>query len=319
MTKLGNIHQAIVDQLEVGRTDEGHAFVFNIKKNPIAELFIAMLKKALNGSKYSIRVRGSQADRKGKREQGFHVTDSNVPLIHADRYRIYIDGIETAKDNSELQTKANYFEKEYRSSREALLLSLSNTAKARERIESISGELKNAGLNSSRLLLDINELTCENTKLKNRIIELTAAINKKERPSFAIATSSPTGQEYVQLLAFRRGFAWNDNMYNHSQQVRTNIGKMLYFLFEDGKYNMFHADSIEDVKDGTTIFDTLVKGDIEAFAVMLNDAASTLITQEEKMMMASGRNLEAVKHIKDRTGLGLREAKAIYDAYKSQA
>ena len=73
-------------------TVEGTRMMFNVKRNLMGELFIAMLRKALNRSSYTMIVKGSCADRKGKRAQGYtNVVDQGVPLEHADRFRVYID------------------------------------------------------------------------------------------------------------------------------------------------------------------------------------------------------------------------------------
>jgi hypothetical protein len=79
-------------------TVEGTAMVFNFKNNWHGRLFLAMLRKALNRSVYSIRVRGSNADRVSLRKRGIYVSDQSVPLKYADRFRVYIDGIKFNQD-----------------------------------------------------------------------------------------------------------------------------------------------------------------------------------------------------------------------------
>jgi hypothetical protein len=74
-------------------TIEGTGMVFNFKANYAGKLFLLMLRKALNNTSYTMRVRGSCADRKGLREQGINVNDDYCPLKYADRYRVYINGI----------------------------------------------------------------------------------------------------------------------------------------------------------------------------------------------------------------------------------
>jgi hypothetical protein len=94
-------------------TVEGTAMVFNFRNNFAGKLFLRMLRKALNRSVYSIRVRGSNADRVSLRKQGIHVSDQSVPLKYADRFRVYIDGIkfQAPAEINYWHNKADYWER----------------------------------------------------------------------------------------------------------------------------------------------------------------------------------------------------------------
>ena len=80
-------------------TIEGTRMVFNVKRNYLGELFIEMVRRALNHSTYRMVVKGSHKDRAGMRKAGhYNVTDESVPVELADRFRVYIYQKDTHPD-----------------------------------------------------------------------------------------------------------------------------------------------------------------------------------------------------------------------------
>lgn len=94
-TKVNKEHQELLNNLKVMTSPEGVVQMFNVKKNAAGELFVAMIRKALTRSSYKLRVRGGLSDRVSLRKQGTYVTDQSVPLEIADRYRVYIDTVDS--------------------------------------------------------------------------------------------------------------------------------------------------------------------------------------------------------------------------------
>jgi len=311
MSKLQNpIHETILNGLETGNLTEGYNFVFNIKKNAIADLFIAMLKKALNKSKYEIRVRGSQADRKGKRDSGFHVTDSNVPLEHADRYRIYIDGIQEKRECGLDGLKAAQSELQVAlATANIRLMDQSKKAKYyEEQWIKIKKEFDNALTNNTNLLFRIGELKSEINKLKTQIPAV-------KYPSFAVIANSSAISNMIQTFAFGRGIEWaKSNVYAYTSIVRTDIGKIILFQHDDNGYSMYHADSTHDIGD-CIVYDISTTIGANSFLIAMNNATAAMLTKEEIALIKEGSKLAAVKRIKDRLKLGLKESKEIMDIY----
>jgi hypothetical protein len=95
-------------------TVEGTGMVFNVKRTVMGELFIAMIRKAINRSQYKLRIRGSHSDRKGFFERtGIRLGDDAVDLRHADRLRVYIEGIPQSSEIEYWKGEAKHYQAEY--------------------------------------------------------------------------------------------------------------------------------------------------------------------------------------------------------------
>ena len=126
-------------------TVEGTAMVFNVKRNLMGELFIAMLRKALNTSTYKMRVRGSQSDRASLRKKGISVSDQSVQLEHSDRYRVYIDGVSYYDYHSVTQERNNLRDELRKARQEIKDLNKSHKAHSYSHTEEM--EMDNRSLN----------------------------------------------------------------------------------------------------------------------------------------------------------------------------
>ena len=316
MEKLGNAHQTMLEALEVGRTDEGHDFVFNVKNTPVGRLFIAMIKKALNTSKYSVRLRGSHADRKGLRAQGIKANDSDVPVAHADRIRVYITGMNrNTWENDDTKNRADHFERLYESTRKELSKFVNSFADACTEIVDLKSEL-------NRYVVACESQVKEIKNLRNALVSAEAkALYYSPKPEgFAVLTPDSVNSETVQLLAFARGYRWiNDITSGYSGNfVRRDTPYAILFDVKDGVYQMSYittaslSDLLESAK---TVFDTTSSIGINAYVEHLERMSYCQMDAEEKQLVFSGSKLQAVKHIKDRTGLGLFESKRIVDNF----
>ena len=95
-TGNGMFVKGALDSFECPKdTTDGTGIMFKVKRNPMGELFIAMLRKALNRSSYTMRVRssGCEPSRRSLRKRGIHVTDDSVPLEYATPFRVYIESV----------------------------------------------------------------------------------------------------------------------------------------------------------------------------------------------------------------------------------
>lgn len=313
------IHDSILDKLEVGRLDEGHGYVFNVKRNAVSALFIAMLRKALNRSKYNITIRGSHVDRAGLRAKGLNATDSTVPLEIADRLRIYIEGISVPNKSSIVAFEA----------------SLATAIKRREKAEK---DLAQCMVNDTNKLFEINELKRKNSRLEYDVNEaqllvrtlttnyevdvrnLKAEIKRLQEiitpsPDFAVRCNNSFEKEIVQLLAFKRGYKWAGSL-DATQTVKQYSGAFLIFSrveVDGGKqYRIFHGADHELEMS----YNAGNHSDMCKVVELLDNNSPVTLNDAEKKMVAQGNALQAVKSVKDRTGLGLKEAKAVYDEYK---
>ena len=175
-------HQELSDALISFISPDGATQMFNVKNNAVGRLFVRTIRKALNRSRYDVRVRGSLGDRVSLRKAGTYVCDQSVPLKIADRLRVYI---QDKQDN----VSVRYWMAKYNDRSGAIGMLENKIEKYEEERVNLIGEIH---LKSNRIkeLMDINK--CINQTLEGhdslqaRIPEKTFEIETGESVTVTI-------------------------------------------------------------------------------------------------------------------------------------
>lgn len=168
-----------LNALETHKTGDNQKLMFNVTNDYVGRTFIAMIKKALNRDRYSIRVRGSQSDRLSYKSDGIKLSDQSVPLKYADRLRVYIEDISNNAEIKELKHKANAYRVDFESAIESL-----------NELKVVNNE------NASELRAALKEVV----RLEKKYSHLTVIEDWEDSPLVVMAKALYNGSNALQVL-----------------------------------------------------------------------------------------------------------------------
>jgi hypothetical protein len=180
---MKDYHKTFVGLLKVYKVDNARQ-VFKVKNDYMGRTFIAMLRKALNNSKYTIRVRGSQSDRKKYREQGIHLSDQSVPLKYADTLRVYIEGVvDYQAVRNSVNADADYFKGLYVSAMDAVSKSNNDRNRLMEENNKLQDEIEERiqSMNFWRDAAQKSDDTIIELQSKLKYAKFKARVNSSEK------------------------------------------------------------------------------------------------------------------------------------------
>jgi len=164
-----------VGKLEVHENEKGTVQMFNFANNYQGRTFIALLKKALNKSSYSVRVRGSQSDRLSYKMDGIELKDQSVSLKYADRLRVYIEKIGVVHDNTIIFERIQKRNVELREQLDGMKVDIQEEAAQAAEAQT---EVRNLKKERKILIDNYNELNKFYSHRGEKLLEKEIEINK---------------------------------------------------------------------------------------------------------------------------------------------